>query len=110
MNSSVSRKRWLGYPVEEEPTNSPFYGQLSSIGVADLLWFVAERTGFQKSFAHVLERYVIHYNTLILSRVYEQKLAAGDPDAVRVGDGIARGSLIICSLLFDRMAYALVAL
>jgi TnpA family transposase len=51
--------RWtLVYPAEEEPTNSPFYSQLPSIGVADLLWFVAERTGFLKSFAHVLERYV----------------------------------------------------
>ncbi|MBS3962875.1 MAG: Tn3 family transposase [Methylomonas sp.] len=59
ITGSGDKLRWtLVYPSEEEPTNSPFYGQLPSIGVADLLWFVAERTGFLKSFAHVLERYV----------------------------------------------------
>ena len=53
------KRRWsLVYPAEEETTNSPFYGQLPGIGVADLLWFVAEETGFLKAFTHVLERYV----------------------------------------------------
>ncbi|SJM90994.1 transposase (fragment) [Crenothrix polyspora] len=53
------KRRWsLIYPTEEETTNSPFYGQLPGIGVADLLWFVAGETGFLKAFTHVLERYV----------------------------------------------------
>ncbi len=59
ITGSGDKLRWtLVYPSEEESTNSPFYAQLPSIGVADLLWFVAEKTGFLKSFAHVLERYV----------------------------------------------------
>ncbi len=45
---------------EEEPINSPFYGQLPGIGVADLLRFVAERTNFLSAFTHVLGRYVKH--------------------------------------------------
>ena len=52
-------RRWtLIYPAEEEPINSPFYGQLPGIGIADLLWFVAQETGFLSAFTHVLERYV----------------------------------------------------
>jgi hypothetical protein len=30
---------------------------------------------------------IIHYNTLILSRVYKQKLAAGDQDAIEIIKG-----------------------
>lgn len=53
------KRRWtLIYPTEEEPTNSPFYGQLPGIGVADLLRFVAEKTNFLSAFTHVLGRYV----------------------------------------------------
>jgi hypothetical protein len=53
------KRRWsLIYPTEEEPINSPFYGQLPSIGVADLLRFVASKTGFLRAFSHVLGRYV----------------------------------------------------
>jgi hypothetical protein len=53
------KRRWtLIYPTEEEPTNSPFYGQLPGIGVADLLQFVAEKTNFLSAFTHVLGRYV----------------------------------------------------
>ena len=53
------RRRWsLIYPTEEEPINSPFYGQLPSIGIADLLRFVAGKTGFLSAFTHVLGRYV----------------------------------------------------
>jgi len=53
------KRRWsLIYPTEEEPINSPFYGQLPGIGIADLLSFVAEKTGFLSAFTHVLERYV----------------------------------------------------
>ena len=53
------KRRWsLAYPTEEETTNSPFYSQLPGIGVADLLWFVVEETGFLNAFSHVLERYV----------------------------------------------------
>ncbi len=55
------KKRWaLLYPSEEEPVNSPFYGKLPGIGIADLLWFVAQPTGFLQSFSHVLDRYVKH--------------------------------------------------
>jgi hypothetical protein len=46
----------LIYPSEEEPINSPFYGQLPSIGIADL--FGAEKTDFPSAFTHVLGRYV----------------------------------------------------
>jgi TnpA family transposase len=53
------KRRWsLIYPTEEETTNSPFYGQLPGIGVADLLWFVAGETGYLAAFTHALERYV----------------------------------------------------
>jgi len=53
------KRRWtLTYPNEEESVNSPFYGRLPSIGIADLLWFVARNTGFLNSFSHVLGRYV----------------------------------------------------
>lgn len=55
------KRKWaLQYPSEEEPMNSPFYGKLPSIGIADLLWFVHQRTGFLKAFSHVLDRYVKH--------------------------------------------------
>src|SRR5439155_7392323 len=53
------KRRWtLVYPSAEEPTNSPFYGQVPGIGIVDLLWFVAARTDFLRAFTHVLERYV----------------------------------------------------
>ena len=53
------KRRWsLIYPTEEEPINSPFYGQLPGIGIADLLRFVAGKTGFLSAFTHVLGRYV----------------------------------------------------
>jgi TnpA family transposase len=53
------KRRWtLIYPTEEEPINSPFYGHLPGIGIADLLRFVAEKTNFQSAFTHVLGRYV----------------------------------------------------
>jgi TnpA family transposase len=53
------KRRWsLVYPTEEEPINSPFYGHLPGIGVADLLRFVAEKSGFLSAFTHVLGRYV----------------------------------------------------
>jgi TnpA family transposase len=52
-------RRWtLACPATEEPTDSPFYSRLPGIGIADLLWFVAGRTGFMDSFTHVLDRYV----------------------------------------------------
>jgi len=55
---SGDNRRWtLIYPSEEEPINSPFYGQLPGIGIADLLRFVAARTDFRKAFTHVLGRY-----------------------------------------------------
>ena len=46
------------YPTEEESINSPFYGQLPGIGIADLLRFVAGKTGFLSAFTQVLGRYV----------------------------------------------------
>jgi hypothetical protein len=52
------RRSSLIYPTDEEPINSPFYGQLPGIRIADLLSFVAEKTDFLSAFTHVLERYV----------------------------------------------------
>jgi TnpA family transposase len=52
-------RHWtLLYPSEEEPTNSPFFGQLPGIGIVDLLRFVGGETNFLSAFTHVLERYV----------------------------------------------------
>jgi TnpA family transposase len=59
LTGSGEERRWsLIYPSEEEPINSPFYGQVPGIGIADLLWFVAGKTGFLGGFSHVLARYV----------------------------------------------------
>lgn len=61
VSGRVEKRRWtLQNPSEEEPINSPFFGKLPSIGIADLLWFVHQRTGFLNSFSHVLDRYVKH--------------------------------------------------
>ena len=55
------KRRWsLVYPDEGEPVSSPFYSQLAGIAIADLLWFVAGRTGCLRAFTHVLDRYVKH--------------------------------------------------
>ena len=48
----------LVYPGAEEPVDSPFYDRLPGIDIADLLWFVASKTGFMGAFNHVLDRYV----------------------------------------------------
>ena len=59
VTGAATKRRWtLLYPKEEEPTNSPFYNRLPGIGIADLLWFVAEQTQFLGAFTHVLDRYV----------------------------------------------------
>ena len=59
LTGNGEERRWsLTYPSEEEPINSPFYGQMPGIGIADLLWFVAGNTGFLSGFSHVLARYV----------------------------------------------------
>ena len=50
----------LIYPEPDENVNHAFYGQIPSIDIARLLWFVASRTGFLKAFTHVLDRYVKH--------------------------------------------------
>jgi TnpA family transposase len=56
-----AKRRWtLLYPPAEEPANSPFYRQLPGINIEDLLWFVADKTDFLRSFTHVLDRYVKH--------------------------------------------------
>ncbi|KDP86637.1 transposase [Cupriavidus sp. SK-3] len=55
------QRRWaLLYPDADETVNGSFYAQLPGIGIADLLWFVAGRTGFLRAFTHVLDRYVKH--------------------------------------------------
>lgn len=52
-------RRWtLLYPEVDETVNGSFYGQLPGVSIADLLWFVAGRTDFLKTFTHVLERNV----------------------------------------------------
>jgi TnpA family transposase len=52
------KRRWsLLYPDSDEPANGSFYGQLPGIGIANLLWFVAGRTGFLQAFSHALDRY-----------------------------------------------------
>jgi TnpA family transposase len=59
ITGSGDKRRWtLIYPSEEEPINSPFFGQLPGIGIADLLRFVAGKTNFMKAFTHVLGRYI----------------------------------------------------
>jgi Tn3 transposase DDE domain len=59
ITGSGDQRRWsLIFPTEEEPINSPFYGQLPGLGIADLLRFVSEKTEFMKAFTHVLGRYV----------------------------------------------------
>ena len=61
------KRRWsLIYPNTDEPINSPFYGRIPGIGIADLLWFVAGKTGFLQAFTHVLDRYVKQEPELII--------------------------------------------
>jgi hypothetical protein len=56
-----AKRRWtLIYPTDDEPVNSPFYSQLPGIDIEELLWFVARKTGFLRTFTHVLDRYVKH--------------------------------------------------
>ena len=44
VRGAAEKRRWtLVYPSEEEPVNSPFFDELPTIGVADLLWFVQDR-------------------------------------------------------------------
>lgn len=55
------KRRWtLVYPSEEEPINGPSFGELPTIGIADLLWFVHQETNFLSAFTHVLDRFVKH--------------------------------------------------
>ena len=59
LNDKKEKRRWkLLYPAEKDVVNNPFYSQLPGIGIADLLWFVAGKTGFLNSFTHALDRYV----------------------------------------------------
>ena len=61
ITGAAEKRRWtLAYPSAEEPINNPFYSQLPGTAIADLLWFVAENTGFLGAFSHVLDRYVKH--------------------------------------------------
>jgi TnpA family transposase len=61
VRGAEKKRRWtLVYPDAEEAVNHPFFGQLPGIGIADLLWFVAGKTGFLRAFTHVLDRYVKH--------------------------------------------------
>jgi TnpA family transposase len=60
VRGAEKKRRWaLVYPDEEE-VNNLFFDQIPSIGVADLLWFVAGKTGFLRAFTHVLDRYAKH--------------------------------------------------
>jgi hypothetical protein len=60
VRSAEKKRRWaLVYPDEEE-VNNLFFDQIPSIGVADLLWFVAGKTDFLRAFTHVLDRYAKH--------------------------------------------------
>jgi TnpA family transposase len=53
------KRRWtLLYPTEYEQMDSPFYSQLPGIDIEELLWLVADKTGFLKDFTHILDRYV----------------------------------------------------
>ena len=62
LTGSGEERRWSSiYPSDEEPINSPFYGQVPGIGIADLLWFVAGKTGFLSGFSHVLARYCVFH-------------------------------------------------
>lgn len=57
----AEKRRWkLIYPAAEEPVNVSFYSQLPGTGIADLLRFVDDSTGFLGAFSHVLDRYVKH--------------------------------------------------
>lgn len=61
VRGAAEKRRWsLVYPSEEEPINSPFFSELPAIGIADLLWFVHQKTNFLSAFTHVLDRYVKH--------------------------------------------------
>jgi len=61
LRGAGEKRRWtLVYPSEEEPINSPFFGELPAIGIADLLRFVDQETNFLSAFTHVLNRYVKH--------------------------------------------------
>jgi hypothetical protein len=45
ITGTEDKRRWSPiYPTDEGPINRPFYGQLPGIGIANLLWFVAEKT------------------------------------------------------------------
>ena len=41
----TAQRQWSLVSTSEESINSPFYNQLPGIGIANLLWFVAENTG-----------------------------------------------------------------
>jgi len=59
IRDTKTKRRWtLSYLSEDEGVNHPFYSQLPGIGIADLLRFVAEKTGFLSDFTHVLDRFV----------------------------------------------------
>ena len=59
MRGKETKRRWtLIYLSEEESVNHPFFSQVPGIGIADLLWFVNEKTGFLQAFIHLLERFV----------------------------------------------------
>ena len=50
--------RWnLLYPKDEPALDGGFYAQLPIIGIADLLKYVAAKTGYRAAFTHLLDRY-----------------------------------------------------
>lgn len=56
ITGAAEKRRWtLAYPRNRSTTRF-----IASCRGADLLWFVAENTGFLGAFSHVLDRYVKH--------------------------------------------------
>lgn len=59
IRESKKKRPWtLIYPSEDEGVNHPFYSRLPGISIANLLRFVADKTGFLGAFTHVLDRFV----------------------------------------------------
>lgn len=58
LRGAATSPRWnLVYPKEGLKLDGGFYAQIPIIGVADLLKYVAEKTGYRQAFTHVLDRY-----------------------------------------------------
>jgi hypothetical protein len=98
---AASEKRcWsLIYPIEAEPINSSFYSQLPGIGIANLLCFVATKTGFLRAFTHVLDRYLVgfmhpnHYKDFLIKpvrKVFDSLIGKEWPNVQRIVTSLAQ--------------------